>query len=471
MQPARYFALLIAGFVWVSCLAQGTVSENKVPLSQNGELSLFLQPVPQEATELQFIIDQIVVLQNDGLRTPIPLNLHDIKGSALKGVQKQLASAVLPPGQYKGIAIRIREAAMVNEEGRVAQLVPGEDIVVEQFFDILPGKACALFLSISLPEQNRQTNRFAALFTLHPATQGVINLCGYIANARSNTITVFNKKSLQVVDLIATGQEPLDIVIDGTRIRAYVAVAGDNRVEVIDLLKREVIENLRLSLNDRPVALALTPDGRTLVAVNNGSNTISIIDALAMIEISRISVGEGPTSVVIGPSGLKAFILNTRGSNVSVIDLSQKALAVTIGLEGEPVRAAVNRDGSRLFVVAHNSPNLAVIDLTRLAVTDKVFIGADGSCITTDSQTGLIYVGLAGPAEIVVIDPFALAVIDIFHLDGRPAFLVLESQERSLFVTLPVQGQLKRIEIISKKISTGIDVGQGANTVAFVNER
>jgi YVTN family beta-propeller protein len=471
MQPARYFALLIVCFLWAGCLAQGTAPESRAPLSQDGEMALFLQPMPQEATGLQFVIDQIVALHNDGRRITIPFNFNDIKGSALKGVQKRLASAVLPPGQYNGIAIRIKQSAMTTEEGPMAQLVPGEDIVVEQPFDILPGKACALFLSISLPEQNHQSNRFAALFTLRPAAQGVINLSGYIANALSNAKMVFNKKNLLVVDVIATGQEPRDIVIDGTRARAYVAVAGDNRVEVIDLLKRDVIEMLRLSLNDRPVALALTPDGRTLVAVNNGSNTISIIDALAMIEISRISVGEGPTSVAMTPSGLKAFILNTRGSNVSVIDLSQRTLAVTIGLEGEPVRASVSRDGSRLFVVTHNSPNLAVIDLTRLAVTDKVFIGADGSCITTDSQTGLIYVGLAGPAEIVVIDPFALAVIDIFHLGGRPAFLVLESQERSLFVTLPDQGQLKRIEIISKRISTGVDVGQGANTVAFVDER
>jgi len=78
MQPARYFALLIAGFVWVGCLAQGTVSVNKAPLAQNGELSLFLQPVPQEATGLQFIIEQIVVLHSGGQRIPIPLNFNDI---------------------------------------------------------------------------------------------------------------------------------------------------------------------------------------------------------------------------------------------------------------------------------------------------------------------------------------------------------------------------------------------------------
>jgi hypothetical protein len=122
-------------------------------------------------------------------------------------------------------------------------------------------------------------------------------------------------------------------------------------------------------------------------------------------------------------------------------------------------------------VVSQNTPNLSIIDLTTLTVTDKAFIGAGGSCITTDAQTGLIYVGLAGTAEIVVIDPFALALIDIFHLQGRPAFMVIESQERHLFVILPDQGELKRIEIISKRISTGIDVGQGANSVAFADER
>lgn len=470
IKPACYLTLLIAGLLWAGCHPQEISPQSRPALTDEGELALFLQPVPRDAAGLQIVIEQIVAQHSDGRQIPLPLNFNEINGAQFGRVQKRLALAILPPGQYNGIAIRLAEASIATEQGPMAQAVPPEAIDLAQPFEIQAGRTSTLFLSIRRPESGHRPILFADVFTLAPATQVVVNLTGYIANARLNNITVFNKKSLQVVDVIATGREPRDIVIDGPRTRAYVAVAGSNRVEVIDLLKREVIEKLRLSLNDRPVALALSPDGKVLVAVNNGSNTISIIDALAMIELTRISVGEGPTAATMTPSGLKAFILNTRGSTISVIDLAQKRLAVTIGLEGDPVRAAVNQEGNRLFVVSGNSPNLAVIDLARLVVMDKIFIGSNGSCITADTQTGLIYVGRAGPAEIVVIDPLALTPIDVIPLESRPSFLVLETQERNLFVTLPDRGELKKIEIISKRISSGIDVGLGANSVAFVDE-
>jgi len=461
----------MASVLLAGCLSQGTQSTGRLPLSQDGEMVLFMQPMPQETMGLRFVIEQAFVLHSDGRRMAMPLSFNDVDASVLKNAQRQLAAVILPPGLYDGIVLRIKSAAMATEKGYMALLVPEDSIAVAQPFEIRPGRASALFLSLGLPDTNRQGIRFAPLFTLSPATRGPVNLTGYIADAFTNTLTVFNKQNMRVVDVIATGPGPEDVVIDTQRRRAYVADSGDNHIEVIDLLKREVLEKLRLFLNDRPVALALTPDGRTLVAVNNGSNSISIIDALAMVELSRISVGEGPTSVVISPSGLKAIVLNTRASTVSVIDLPQQTLAVTIGLEGEPVSATVNRDGSRLFVVSQNSPNLSIIDLSGLAVTHKVFIGAGGLCIATDDQTDLIYVGLAGTSEIVVVDPFALTIIDTFYLGGRPAFMVIEGQERRLFVTLPDQKKLNKIDLISKKISAGIAVGQGANTVSFLDER
>lgn len=467
----HYIGFLVVSFLISGCMVQGTLMEGRPPLSQEGEMILFLQPPPPEAAGLKLTLAELSVLHQDGSRTAVPLLFSEMDAAALRGVQKKLAAMVLPPGLYDGIVIRLSQDSSTADGGDTSLPASDESIVVRHPFDILTGKACALFLSVGLSEEHRRGTRFAPLFTLNPAMQGPINMNGYIANARTNSITVFNKKKLQVIDVIATDREPVDLVVDPVHARAYAAVAGDNLVEAIDLVKREVIEKLRLSLNDRPVALALTPDGRTMVAVNNGSNTVSIIDALAMVEIDRISVGEGPTRVVMTPSGLKAVVLNTRDSTVSVIDLPQKILAVTIGLEGDPTQASIDEDGGRLYVVSHNSPNLAIIDLTSLRVTDKVFIGAYGTCIATDPQTGLLYIGLDGPNEIVVVDPFALAPIDLIHLDSRPAFLAIENQERYLFVTLPDQGELKRIEIISKRISTAIDVGQGANTVAFANER
>ncbi len=464
-------ALLIISNFLAGCLPQDMTPDGRQPLTRNGEMILFMQPLPQEMQGLRFTLDQAKVLHSDGSETDILLSFSEVDASAQENVQRQMASVILSPGLYDGIALEIKTAAVATDKGYMALLAPEEMMMASQPFEIRAGRASTLFLSIGLSEADRQSIRFVPQFTLNLPPKGIVNLTGYIAEPHTNSLTVFNKQDMQIVDVIATARGPSDLTIDSLRRRAYVAASDANQIEVIDLLKREVFEKLHLFMNDRPVALALTPDGRTLVTVNHDSNSVSLIDALAMVEISRISVGEGPTSVVITPSGLKAAILNTRASTVSIIDLPQERLAVTIGLEGEPVDAAVNRDSSRLFVVSHNSPNLSIVDLNALTVSQKVFMGVGGSCIATDDQTGLVYVGLAGADEIVVIDPFALTPIDTFYPGGRPAFMVIESEERHLFVTLPQQKIVRKINLISKRIGAGIIVGQGVRAVAFLDER
>ncbi|MEJ2155195.1 MAG: YncE family protein [Desulfobacteraceae bacterium] len=472
MQPFRCAIILLITCVFLAaCLPQEMPSNSGRPLSRNGEMVLFLQPLPQETLGLTFTIDQAKVLHSDGGETIIPLLFGRVDASAHQNIQRKMAAVILSPGLYDGIALEIKTAAIATDKGPMALLAPDETLLVKQPFEIRPGRASALFLSMGLSDADRQSIRFVPQFSLSPPPKGIVNLTGYITDAKANTLTVLNKQDMRIVDVIATAQGPADLAIDSLRRRAYVSAADDNQIEVIDLMKREKIESLRLFMNDRPVALALTPDGRTLVTANHGSNTVSLIDALAMVEISRISVGEGPTAVVITPSGLKAAILNTRASTVSIIDLPQKTLAVTIGLEGEPVDAVVNRDSSRLFVISQNAPNLSIVDLNGLTVTHKVFVGAGGACIAADDQTDLIYVGLAGVPEIAVIDPFALTLIDTFYPGGHPAFMVIESEERHLFVTLPEQKALKKINLISKRTGAGIVVGQGAHTVAFLDER
>jgi YVTN family beta-propeller protein len=453
------------------CSSQEMMSRHKAALIQEGEVVLYLQPMPQESQNLHFIIDGIFAVRDDGSESPFILIENQLNGTELIGIQKRLASAILPPGTYSGISIRIKQAFVQTEEGNVALLVADEPIRVKKQFDVMRQKASTLFLSLNAAGNVKDGIRFTPGFSLASSTRVLINLNGYVTNTDSNFITVFNKKTMQVVDTIATSQGPMGLVIDQIRARAYVAASRADIIEVIDVFKGRIINRLRLNLRDRPVELAITPDGRTMVAVNNGTNTVSIIDTLSMIELAKIRVGEGPVSAVIDPSGFRAFVMNERSSTISVVDLTQRGLSVTIGVEGSPLRGAFNREGSKLFVIGRNSPNLSVIDLARLTVSDKVFIGLGALSIKVDDVTGLIYVGKRSGGEIMVIDPFALVFIDMIRVAGRATYITLDEEERNLFVAIPDKKILQKINVISKKIGAKIDVAEGAFAVAVMGER
>jgi YVTN family beta-propeller protein len=440
-------------------------------LTDQGEIILYLQPMPQEAHKLRIIIGRIAAIREDGIEIPLTLSFYELRGTDLAGRQKLLATGTLPPGSYTGISIEVKKALLQTEEGEMALLVPEKPVTAKQTFEVKRRMASTVFLSFSGSDAITNGFGFTPVFSLATSVRQLINLVGYVSNSESNLILVFNKKTMQVVDAIATGRGPKGIALDQRRTRAYVAASGDDTVEVYDVFNGRMIGSIRLHFRDEPIDLALTPDGRTLLSVNHDSNTVSIIDATSMFELERIRVGEGPTSAVVDPLGFKAYIMNTLSSTVSVIDLTQRTATASIAVEGAPLQGAFNRAGDKLYVITRNRPNLAVIDPSRLAVTDTIFIGPGAISIKVDSNTDLILIGKKFGREITVVDPATFIFIDTIQVGGKAGFMTIDGQENTLFVAVPDKRIVQKINLIGKNIMDEIDVGEGASEVVVLGER
>lgn len=467
MRMRLYFICLLLLSIG-GCFPQEPVY--KMPLLEGGEVVLYLQPLPQEAARFRFIIDRISAVRGDGSQIPLSLSFSELKGAELYRRQKLLATGPLPPGSYTGLSIVIKKAFVQGEEGETALFVPEEQVAAEHLFEVRRRKARALFLSLNPVGIITAGIRFTPGFSLVNSGGILINLTGYVSNSDSNLISVFNKKTMQVVNVIATGRGPKGMVLDQRRTRAYVAVSGDDAVEVYDVFKGDRINTIKLKIGDAPIDLALTPDGRTLVSVNHDSNTVSIIDAISMFEVERIRVGEGPTSVVCDSSGFRAYIMNTLSSTISVVDLTQRTVTVTISVQGGPLRGAFNRAGNTLYVIGRDTPNLAVIDPSRFSVTENIFVGMGASFIKVDVRTGLVLVGKKFGGEITVVEPSVSMFIDTIQVRGNVGFMTIDRQENTLFVTLPDKKTLQKINLTSKKTAAEINVGEGAYAVVVVGE-
>jgi YVTN family beta-propeller protein len=241
-------------------------------------------------------------------------------------------------------------------------------------------------------------------------------------------------------------------------------------VELIDVFNGKVVGKARLRPQDNPVDLALTADGKTLVSVNRGSNTVSILDAMSLFEIARISVGEGPTSVVIDPSGFRAYVMNTRSNTISVVDLTQRRLSLNLSVEGGPLMGAFNRAGDSLYVVGSSSPYLTVMDASQLVVTDRILIGIGAVSVEVDTLTDLVLVGKKAGGNILIVDPVALMPIDAIPMEGTAEFMKIDFEERNLFVVIPGQKVLKKVNLTSKKMIAQIEVAEGAYEVVVMGE-
>jgi len=439
-------------------------------LEREGELHVYLQPIPQEAHRLEFSISEIAAVRDDGLTIPLLPDLTELKCRDLLEVQKHLAWSTLPPGSYKGITLRIGRASLVGEQGSNDLLLPEEPLRVAQEFNIIRRASSTLFLSLAPARPDTGRYRFTPEFVLAKPTRQLNSLLGFVTNSASNLVTVFNKVTMKVVDTIATGSGPRGAAIDRRRGWVFVALAGDDAIEAIELNTGEILRRLQLNFGDRPVEIELSQDGSTLVSVNAGSNSASIIDARVLVERGRVALPSEPASVVVGPLSQRAFVLQPMSNALTAIDLSRGAITATVTLDDPPLRGALGREGNTLYVVTRYSSDLLAIDATSLTVLDRIYVGSGAKTVEVDLPTGLIYVGRAA-GGIAVVDPASAATIDRFRSRGNAAFLAIDEDQNSLFVVRPDNRTVERLDIVSKRLRGVIEVGEEPYAVVLSGGR
>jgi len=473
----RRLCFLLITVVFLSgCYA--TSARLKPPLEEEGEVFLYVQPLPGEAERLRFIISEIVARRDDGREFPLTLALSEFSVSAVNR-QRLVASGRVPPGSYRGLAFRAREAFLKGEEGENALLVPEEPLLAPFPFEVRKGRASVLEGTLRPTEAVRDRFSFSPSFFLIRPERPITALMGYVANYGSNDITVFNKKAARVVDVIATGAGPRGIALDQARQRAYVALAGEDSVDVIDLASDEIIHRIALAAGDRPQEPALSPDGRILLTANKGSDTVSVIDTVSFIELERIGLGplptqertsggSGPNSVLIDPTGRRAYVFNTLSDSISIIDLAASDFAArrvtaTISVDAGPLRGQLNRKGDRLYVIHSLSSYLTVIDPSSLSVLQRISVGTGASALQIDARTDRIYLGRRFDPLVSVYEPGLDMPIDRIPAGGGVSSMAIDGEENDLYLVVPRKNSLKSVK--------ELDIGEDAYWVTMMGQR
>jgi YVTN family beta-propeller protein len=295
----KWFGIFLVLAMGLSgCEMKSVMLKPALPLEEEGEVFVYMQPFPQQAERLQFSCDGFSAVKNDGTEYPLPPGVTDLGGGATTR-QRLFASGQLPPGSYTGFSIKITKATLKQEEGDAALLVPDTPVRMDFPFTVERKRAVVVAMSFRYAESVKGGYGFSPSFSIFIPGRPLLSVTGYVTNRSSHNITVFDKRSGLVSAVIETGMSPAGVVFDQNARRAYVALSGEDAVEVIDVTAGEVINRIGLHTGDRPVDLVLTPDGKTLLAANTGSNTVSFIDPFNLAETGRVSVGNDTASLLL----------------------------------------------------------------------------------------------------------------------------------------------------------------------------
>jgi len=457
-------------FIFVLLGCQPALLRGRLPLEDEGEAFLYVDPFPQEAERLRFKVEMISAVAEGGREIPLSLVLKELKPSEIRR-QRLVASGILPTGRYIGFSFKVNKAILKVEDGEADLLVPETPVRIEFPFNVSKKRGYVFSLTFKYSESISGGFSFSPVFSITVPAKPIRSFLGYVTNQGSNNITVFDKRYGRVVGVIPTRRGPSGMALDQRLGRTYVASSGDDLIEIIDILSGEVIDRIKLHVGDRPWELAITPDGKYLLVVNKGSNTVSFIEIFSMLEVNRVNVGNGANSILIHPNGIRAFVFNSLSNTLSVLDISNKALVTTLTIDSGPLRGQFNRRGDRLYVIYERSPYVTILDPRTLSVLKRFSVRTGMRSIKVDTGTDLVYMGKGNDILVEVYDPSSFVSVDSIQTGGSIIYMTIDGEEKNIYFLNSDRKSLMVSNLVRKKIVTEMDVGEDPYWVVVMGER
>lgn len=170
--------------------------------------------------------------------------------------------------------------------------------------------------------------------------------------------------------------------------------------------------------------VAVSKDGKTLVAANFENDSVSIVDTAART-VSRevkfftpggtVAQGEFPYDVAIlsndDGSAKTAFVTSQRDDQVMVVDIASGSFT-PIAVGEQPNRMVLSKDQRTLYVVNGNSDSVSVINTASNSVIETIplsrpgdkFKGANANSAALSMDESTLYVTLGFENAVAVVD-------------------------------------------------------------------
>ena len=211
-------------------------------------------------------------------------------------------------------------------------------------------------------------------------------------------------QSFEVARTISTGAAPHGLQRVGDRL--YVAAAGDDRIEVIDLASGEVLE--RWPAGSSPLDLVASGEGWLVSRFR--SRHLASLDAEGKPAGDPLEVGEGPSLFAPRVVNGRAYIVSEMADRLSVIDTTVRKVLDSYETGKRPYPAAVTERGILAFVPNRDADSVSVIDLLNERVIREVRVcdAPSGGALTHHDAAYLV--ACRGDNRIMAINTASFAV-------------------------------------------------------------
>jgi YVTN family beta-propeller protein len=202
----------------------------------------------------------------------------------------------------------------------------------------------------------------------------------YTADMTSNTVSVINPKTDEVLGTIPLGKDMLGQIL-GPVDRSQVGVHGlgfsrDGRLLDVISVDSNAAQLIRTQNNElasttylgrSPHEGFVSPDGKTLWVAVRGQRYVAVLSTQTGREVGRIGTADGPSKVVFSPDGRLAYVNHLRAREVEVVRVRDHQIIKRIfGTAPQSSDEALSPDGRELWLGHPFTGQITVIDAQRM---------------------------------------------------------------------------------------------------------
>ena len=253
----------------------------------------------------------------------------------------------------------------------------------------------------------------------------------YVVSRSSGAVTPVDTATGTAGQAIKVGSQPVAIAITPDGRTAYVINQGDQgalrdgTVTPINTANDE--PGTPIGVGMEPDAIAITPNGQTAYVANQLDGTVTPITIATNTPGKPIKVGYQPDAIAITPDGQTAYVANEglgQGSTVTPIATATNQPGKPVSVGVDPTAIAITPNGQTAYVLSRGGTEInsagAAVSEAGTVTPITVATGRPGKPITVPGGPTLIAIAISpnGQTAYVLADPPGKGKLPVPEGDG-----------------------------------------------------
>ena len=186
-----------------------------------------------------------------------------------------------------------------------------------------------------------------------------------------------------------------------------------------------------------PKAVAVSPDGRWLLAGNWTHRDVSLVSLRLGREVKRIVIGGNPRGIAFAPNSSRVYLSAESGQRILVYTFATGTLRTLIPLlPGEPRHMVIDKAGKYLYLSLNKGGAVVKIDIATRRVVDRVSTGTEPRTIVLAPDGRSLYVVNYTSQTLVKVRTRDMVVLQRFKTAGvHPVGVDYDAATKTVWVS------------------------------------